>query len=260
MGEEAERAEAVVQRDDDGAFACQAIAGIARLGARAAEEAAAVQPDHDGPAVVGRFGRRPDIQVEAVLARRRCGGRVRAAGPALRAARRVLAWPGLTPDHFATGCGGRQRFAPTGGAANGIPLKTPDLGAQPPSCRPAMPLSMVTSAGMAAKALVVAVNETAASSRRRIAIPPKPGLVRVRRSCFTGPHVQSGSSCFMQPFYANALRLSKPRAPWNLGSRRTVGGETSCTESNAGFMAFGVLSFVVAAGLATAQRGQGCPR
>ena len=27
-----------------------------------------------------------------------------------------------TPFHFATGCGGCQRSAPTGGAANGIPL------------------------------------------------------------------------------------------------------------------------------------------
>ena len=28
-----------------------------------------------------------------------------------------------TPSHFATGCGGCQRSAPTGGAANGMPLK-----------------------------------------------------------------------------------------------------------------------------------------
>jgi hypothetical protein len=35
-----------------------------------------------------------------------------------------------------------------------------------------MPLSMLTSAGMPAKALVVAVSETAVSSKRRIAIPP----------------------------------------------------------------------------------------
>ena len=88
--EEAERAEAVVQRDDDGAFAREAVARVARLGARAAGEAAAVQPDHDGPAVVRRVGRRPDVQIEAVLARRRRGRAFGPPGRALRAARRVL--------------------------------------------------------------------------------------------------------------------------------------------------------------------------
>jgi hypothetical protein len=39
-----------------------------------------------------------------------------------------------------------------------------------------MPLSMATSAGIAAKALVVAVSETAVSSRRSI-IPPEPVTV-----------------------------------------------------------------------------------
>src|SRR5262245_15536552 len=70
MREEAERAEPIIQRDDDGAFASEAVAGVTRLGARASGEAAAVQPNHDGPAIVGRRGRRPNVQVEAVLAGR----------------------------------------------------------------------------------------------------------------------------------------------------------------------------------------------
>src|SRR6185295_15089403 len=42
-----------------------------------------------------------------------------------------------TPFHFATGCGACQRSAPTGGAANGIPLKARipgDDSVLPPSC------------------------------------------------------------------------------------------------------------------------------
>ena len=37
---------------------------------------------------------------------------------------------GRTPDHFATGCGARQRFAPTGGAAIGNAFEDADFGAR----------------------------------------------------------------------------------------------------------------------------------
>ncbi len=76
----------------------------------------------------------------------------------------------LTSDHFATGCGARQRFGPTGGAANGMPLKS-RISRLAPVVPAILPLSIVTSAGIAAKAPVVAVMETAVSSRRRM-IPP----------------------------------------------------------------------------------------
>ena len=44
-----------------------------------------------------------------------------------------------TPSHFATGCGAAQRSAPTGGAANGMPLnaRTPADDAMLPPSRPA---------------------------------------------------------------------------------------------------------------------------
>jgi hypothetical protein len=74
------------------------------------------------------------------------------------------------PDHFATGCGTRQRFSPMGGAANGMPLNT-RTEALAPVVPATMPLSSVTSAGIVAKAHVVAVSNTAVSSRRRIESP-----------------------------------------------------------------------------------------
>src|SRR5688572_9293715 len=93
-----------------------------------------------------------------------------------------------------------------------------------------VPLSIVTSAGMPAKALVVAVKETAVNSRRRIAIPPqRPSPYRV-----AAPPVRTYNRArldFMQPFYANVLRLSKPRGPWNPKVPPHVGGDASWVES-----------------------------
>src|SRR5690349_8440911 len=56
----------------------------------------------------------------------------------------------------------------------------------------------------------------------------------------------------MQPFYANALRLSKPRGPWNWarGARR---GRAVTNRIHAGSLSLAVLSFVVAASFAAAQ-------
>ena len=130
-----------------------------------------------------------------------------------------------TPDHFATGCGARQRFAPTGGAANGMPLNT-RISELAPVVPARAPLSTVTSAGMPAKALVVAVMETAASSKRRTQSPrsgPSPhGVAALPDRTYNRARFD-----FMQPFYANALRLSKPRGPWNLRVPAHIGGEAS---------------------------------
>src|SRR6476620_2318185 len=41
--------------------------------------------------------------------------------PCIQSAGNSVAW--RTPVHLAAGCGGRQRSSPTGGAANGTPLK-----------------------------------------------------------------------------------------------------------------------------------------
>src|SRR3954470_15707064 len=46
-----------------------------------------------------------------------------------------VAW--RTPSHGATGCGGRNRNSPTGGAANGTPLKTHTPSSSSPATRPA---------------------------------------------------------------------------------------------------------------------------
>src|SRR5688572_21884426 len=120
----------------------------------------------------------------------------------------------LTPDHFATGCGARQRFAPTGGAANGIPLKV-RMSELAPAVPAIVPLSIMTSAGIAAKAPVVAVMETAVSSRRRIAIPPNVDPSPYGVAATRGRTYNRARLDFMQPFYANVLRLSKRRGASN---------------------------------------------
>ncbi len=53
MGEEAKDAEAVVHGDDDDAAMGEELAVLAALGGAAGDEAAAVDPDHDGELAVG---------------------------------------------------------------------------------------------------------------------------------------------------------------------------------------------------------------
>jgi hypothetical protein len=85
--EEAESAEAIVQRDDDGAFLRQTLAVVTGLRARAAREAAAIDPDHDGSAIVRRIGRRPNVQIKAIFSGRRWCRAARPTRAALHAAR-----------------------------------------------------------------------------------------------------------------------------------------------------------------------------
>src|SRR6185436_18939456 len=65
--EEPERAEAVVDRDDDRTLGGEVLAVVPGEAAGAAGEAAAVDPQHHGPLVV-RIRAGPDIQIEAVFA------------------------------------------------------------------------------------------------------------------------------------------------------------------------------------------------
>src|SRR6266576_3683919 len=63
-----EYAQPVIEADNDDPFLREILAVIARLGARSGLKSAAVKPHHYREAVLGRFCRRPDIQVQAILA------------------------------------------------------------------------------------------------------------------------------------------------------------------------------------------------
>ena len=68
MREEAERPHAVVDADEHDTLAREVLAVVDRAGGGAEGEAAAVDPDEHRNAVARRPGRRPDVEVEAVLA------------------------------------------------------------------------------------------------------------------------------------------------------------------------------------------------
>src|SRR5687768_1294439 len=68
MREKAERANAVVDRDEHDAFAREVFTIVCGRGVRAEGETAAVDPDQHGQTFVRRFGRRPDVQIQAVFA------------------------------------------------------------------------------------------------------------------------------------------------------------------------------------------------
>src|SRR5947207_2257821 len=67
MGEKPEDAEAIVEADDDDTLGCQ-LAAIGGGICRGAElKAAAVNPHHHGPLLVGPLRGGPDIEIEAIL-------------------------------------------------------------------------------------------------------------------------------------------------------------------------------------------------
>jgi hypothetical protein len=68
MGEKAQRVEPMVERDDEDAARGKMRTIIARLGAGADDKPAAVNPDHRRqPRPIVRGGRRPDIEIKAIL-------------------------------------------------------------------------------------------------------------------------------------------------------------------------------------------------
>ena len=69
MREEAQRADPVIERHDDRALIRQRLAAVERQRGRADRPAAAIDEDHDRP-LLARPRRRPDIEIEAILARR----------------------------------------------------------------------------------------------------------------------------------------------------------------------------------------------
>ena len=68
MGEEPERAEAVGDGDDHGALRGQPMAVVVRLEGPTASVAAAVEKHQDRQPLAATFTRRPDIEVQAILA------------------------------------------------------------------------------------------------------------------------------------------------------------------------------------------------
>ena len=112
MREKAERVEAMVERDHDDAARGELRAVVARLRSRADREPAAVNPDHHRQRRVARLRRRPDVEIEAILADaldRRVDVVEHDALQGVRAEPSVA----LTPAQGETGCGARQRSAPT---------------------------------------------------------------------------------------------------------------------------------------------------
>ena len=99
-----------------------ALAVVPRLGAGAGLEAAAVDPHHHRQALGRRRRGRPDVQVQAVLARRAREVDV-AEDVTLHALRPELDRLAYA-SHGVAGCGALQRISPTGGAAYGMPLNT----------------------------------------------------------------------------------------------------------------------------------------
>ncbi len=68
MGEKAQRVEPMVERHDENAARGNMRAVIARLGPGADDEPAAVDPDHRRqPRPIVRGGRRPDVEIKAIL-------------------------------------------------------------------------------------------------------------------------------------------------------------------------------------------------
>src|SRR6516162_1234491 len=63
-----EYAQPVIDTDNDDSFLCEILAVIARLGTRSGLKSSAVKPHHDRETVLGRSCRRPDVQVQAILA------------------------------------------------------------------------------------------------------------------------------------------------------------------------------------------------
>ena len=68
VGEEAEHAEAIVDRDHHDALASESRAVVPGRSAAAGSEAATVDPHHDRAPLADPFGARPDVEEKAVLA------------------------------------------------------------------------------------------------------------------------------------------------------------------------------------------------
>ena len=73
MREKPENAQAVIDADHDDAFRRKVLAVVTRLGTRSRLKPATVEPHHHRQAIPRGLRRRPDIQVQAILAHRPVG-------------------------------------------------------------------------------------------------------------------------------------------------------------------------------------------
>ena len=118
MGEEAQRIEPMIDGDDDNAARGETRAVVARLGAGADDEAAAMNPDHHRQArAVAWSGRRPNVEMKAILGGRGAAEVDIVPHDALHANAPRTHRVGRTPVQAGAGSGGRQRNRPIGGAA-----------------------------------------------------------------------------------------------------------------------------------------------
>src|ERR1700722_8331220 len=90
----------------------------------------------------------------------------------------------LVPDQLTTGCGGRQRCSPVGGAANGIPLKETMLPLATPCTVPPVTLAVKTCASTQEPRAAANVNKHARICFFTWMIPP-----------FFMPRVKSYAAC-----------------------------------------------------------------
>jgi len=84
--QEPKRSQAIVDGDDHGALASELVAQLIRIGAGAVLETPSIDPEHHRQVLTRRFLRRPDVQIQAVLAHGLIVGAPGAARTHLRAA------------------------------------------------------------------------------------------------------------------------------------------------------------------------------
>jgi hypothetical protein len=105
--QKAQDAQAVIDGHHDHALAGQIFAVVSNPAAGTVHKSTAVDPDHDGKTIIGRFGRRPDIQIQAILARGRRRSAVKAVGGKRRLRAGIAGLRRLT-DTFPRWCGLRR--------------------------------------------------------------------------------------------------------------------------------------------------------
>src|SRR5882762_9946680 len=69
MSQKTKHAQSIVRRDDNRAFRCEMHSVVASLGARPGDEAAPIEPNNYRQPLARAFRWRPNVEIEAILAR-----------------------------------------------------------------------------------------------------------------------------------------------------------------------------------------------
>ena len=140
MRKKAEWSQPVIKRDQHHAFASQRLAVVVRAGSGALRVCAAVNPEHHRqlrPCALCDPSRRSSSRQSSLILGESGRSVATLFGTRLGAGRCTHTFPNAsalrTPCQCAAGCGCFQRKSPTGGAANGMPLKarTPEASVTP---------------------------------------------------------------------------------------------------------------------------------